>query len=240
MEATEEPIFFITCDSDTQKVLSRGRSDTYVRNFRHDVAVTKPYKGTRKSDKPLHYKNLTAFLTGCHDTRVAEGLEADDLMAIAQTDALVHGRPTVICSRDKDLRQVPGLQYSWECGKQASFGPVDASVKGRLKKKNDGKTIGTGLTFFHYQLLVGDTVDNIPGARGWGDKKAYDLIQGEPSPEAQFRAVCDIYRSLYDGDAKSYLLEQAQLLWLVRELDSDGNPVMWDYKRHKELCNETP
>jgi hypothetical protein len=47
---------------------------------------------------------------------VVDGMEADDALAIEQTQYnLDMGEEcSVICSRDKDLRQVPGYHYGWE------------------------------------------------------------------------------------------------------------------------------
>jgi hypothetical protein len=78
---------------------------------------------------------------------------------------------TIICSRDKDVRQCPGWHYSWECGKQPSIGPIMVDELGHLVDKNAGKfnpltgkklplkVFGTGHKFFYYQMLTGDTVD---------------------------------------------------------------------------------
>jgi hypothetical protein len=224
--AKAPPILFLTQDSTTSLVLSNGKSAEYIPNFREKIAVSAPYKGTRKSTKPLHYANITAYMLGKYSTIVANGLEADDMMAINQTDK------TIICSRDKDLRQVPGNHYVWECGRQPSLGPLKASFKGKLKMHGD-KVVGTGMSFFHYQLLVGDSVDNILGAKGWGTKKAYNLLQGIASPKDQFREVRNIYNDIYGGDAEDKLLENGQLLWLVRSLDGEGKPVMWDIESHE-------
>lgn len=236
---SEEAILYLTKDRATASVMSRGRSEEFLPNFREEIAVSAPYKGTRKSSKPIHYKNITAYVLGKYNCVVADGLEADDLMAIEQTSRVESGRTrdSIICSRDKDLRQVPGYHYSWECGKQGSLGPLLASPGGKLKMRKD-KVVGTGLSFFHYQLLVGDSVDNIPGARGWGLKKAYNLLQECTSPEDQFRKVRDIYNELYGGDADNYLREQGALLWLVRSFDSEGKLVMWDTDSHTTYVEE--
>lgn len=226
---TEPPLLFLTKDRRTALVQTRGKSGEFTPNFREHISVSAPYKGTRKSAKPIHYENITAYLLGKYNTIVADGLEADDLMAITQTSR----DDTIICSRDKDLRQVPGWHYSWECGKQPSLGPLKATRNGKLKMRKD-KVVGTGLSFFHFQLLTGDTVDNIPGAKGWGSKKAYNLLQELASPEDQFREVRNIYRTLYGGEADNYLREQGQLLWLVRSFDSSGNPIVWGVEDHED------
>lgn len=194
-------------------------------NFRNSIAVTKEYKGTRKNEKPFHYDNITAYLYNQYDVRIQEGLEADDLMSIFQVR---NGVNSIICTRDKDLRMVPGWHYGWECGAQRSLGPLLVDEVGALHLdtgKKPPKLTGFGEIFFYSQLLTGDTVDNIPGCPGVGAVKAYDILT-RPSDKSLYERVRDEYyaRNLTD----EYLLEQARLLWMTRELHPDGSPVLWN------------
>lgn len=207
--ATEEPVLYI----------SEGE------NFRHDIAKTKPYKGNRQTDKPWHYNNLTAYITGAFNHVVCVGIEADDQMCIDQTD------DTIICSRDKDLRQCPGWHFGWELGNMAAFGPEKVDEFGRLwwdvMPSGKKKLRGTGFKFFCSQLLTGDGVDNIPGLPKYGPVKAFDILDGTKTPEECFMAVTAHYKDSQGPSWADYMLEQGQLLWLVREL-VDGEPVMWE------------
>ncbi len=192
---------------------------TEGRNFRFDVAVTKPYKGQRIENKPWHYKNLTAVLTHCHPSHTSNGVEADDSMAMAH----VHGN-TIICSRDKDLKQVPGLFYSWELGRQPSFGPalIDPIGNLQLTKQAGKQTLkGTGYAWFCGQMLIGDVADNIPGCPGVGPVKAFELLDGVKTCEELETKVTETYNN------DELMLEQGQLLWLVRRLNPDGTPEIW-------------
>ena len=202
--------------------------------FRYDIAKTKPYKGTRKENKPWHFDNLTAYMVGALEHKIVSFIEADDALAI---DATADPGNTVICTRDKDLRQVPVNVYSWELGKQASFGPVLISNPGTLELV-DGKLKGTGFAFFCAQMLMGDSVDNIPGIPGVGPVKTYNIIINSldyyPAQDKNTKeeALLDIveheYKEYYEDDWRDYLIEQGQLLWVVRELDEDGMPVIWE------------
>ena len=186
------------------------------KSFRYDIAKTKPYKGTRKGTKPWHFDNLSAYMKGVLDAKVVYGIEADDALAI---DHLGTPEDTIICTRDKDLRQVPGWHYSWELGQQPSFGPLIIEKSGNLNlTEKTRKLTGTGLLFFYSQLLTGDTVDNIPGLPGCGPVKAYNLLKDTDDP-------FDVVSNAYNDD--ELLLEQAQLLWIVRKLNEDGSPVMY-------------
>lgn len=207
----------------------------YKPNFRQDIAKKKEYKATRKSEKPYHYDNLTAYIRSNYDVVCAEGMEADDLLAIHQTEAIHEDRTptTIICTRDKDLRMVEGMHFGWACGKQAAFGPVRVGRDGALKPilDREGKVRelkGTGMAFFCAQLIVGDTVDNIPGLPRYGPVKALAILDGLDTYEDMLKAVRDAYKSVYGDIWEEEMLEQARLLWMVTELDDAGHPVLYE------------
>ncbi len=250
-------------DGRVEEIVRRSGADDYLlfltgdTNFRNEVATVKVYKGNRKSEKPFHYYNLKAYAKALGAV-IWEGLEADDVMSVYQTDDMSEttrdvledwpeghdfmeeevklATNTIICSRDKDLRQVPGYHYGWECGPQPEFKTqwVDelGSIELVQKHKEDGtvkssKIVGTGAKFFWSQVLTGDPVDNIPGLPRCGAVKAYEVL-GPAGVEFECRSwVKDLYIEKYGDDWLEALTEQAQLCWMVREVDSDGNPVMW-------------
>ena len=207
----------VGADSYTLYITGKG-------NFRFDIAVTKPYKGNRKAEKPWHYANLREYTLSLPQAVLVEGMEADDAMSIEQ------GEDTVICTRDKDLRMVEGWHYGWESGAQAGFQLQQVDSFGALsitegKKK---KLRGTGMMFFYSQLLTGDTVDNILGLKRCGPVKAYDLLHECKTEEELFKAVQGAYEEKHGDEWRVHMLEMGRLLWMVRELDSEGEPVMWE------------
>lgn len=194
VEATHPPILFLT-----------GKG-----NFRYDIAKKQPYK-ERPSLKPFHYYNLKAYIKARYEYRESVGMEADDLMAIEQTN-----RPeeTIICTRDKDLRAVPGWHYGWELGNQPQVGPLCVTEIGHIRLSNDRKSIkGDGLLFFYSQLLTGDRVDTIPGLDGTGAVKAFKLLDGSVDSKDALKRVYGAYRAFY-GPLNAYreMLEQGRLL----------------------------
>ena len=213
-------------------ILALTGADSYIcylskgQNFRFNTAKTKPYKGQRVDNKPWHFKNLSAFIKGCLPVVVTEEIEADDAMAIEHVKG---SEQTIICSRDKDLRQVPGLFYSWELGKQPSYGPKLISQVGELELVEGAKPSlkGNGYAFFAGQLLTGDRVDNIPGCPGIGPVKAYEILQGCKTVEDYENAVVDTYSSVVKDNWEEYLQEQGSLLWIVRRFNPDGTPQIW-------------
>lgn len=210
---------------------------TEGKTFRDDLAVTKPYKGTRPSNKPWHFDNLTGYFVNLCGAVVVKGIEADDAMALEQVSnqALIDKcykdivpDQTIIVTRDKDLRQVPGWFYSWELGNQPSFGPALISKYGHLVyDKEKRKLSGTGLSFFYAQMLMGDTTDNIPGIKGMGPKGAFDILDGVPDTEL-LTAVIDVYQHHHPDNWVAYMTEQGRLLWMTRELYKDGSPILYE------------
>lgn len=196
-------------------------------NFRYHIAKRQPYK-ERPSLKPWHYKNIKAHMMCVYDCIVTNGIEADDAIGIAQTKALKEGYDTIICTRDKDLRAIPGWHYGWELGNQPSFGPRYVDGLGSIRLSSDRKSLkGEGLVFFYAQLLLGDPVDTIPGLGKYGPVKTFDTLSAATTEAEAYQAVLNAYRAVYGDAAEAEILEQGQLLWMIREVDEEGKPVMW-------------
>ena len=247
VEATEPPLFFLTESALVNRILNKkrrfvGEPETeYVANFRDKVAVTKEYKGNRKlQKKPFHYKNLANYvLCGKFDYHIAApGLEADDAICIYQNKALKEGRSTVICSRDKDLRQSMGWHYSWECGFQPSVGPLLVDELGSLVNRNEGKldkngkakplkVLGTGSKFLYYQMLTGDSTDNIQGVLGKGPAFAYNLLKNAKTERECYELVAEVYVKTFGDMWEVKLKEMADLLYIIKFVDDNGEVVRW-------------
>lgn len=208
VDATSPPILFLTGEG----------------NFRYEIAKRHPYKA-RPSNKPWHYYNIKAYLKSKYEVIESKGVEADDLMAVEQTK-----RPeeTIICSRDKDLKSVPGWHYSWELGNQPQFGPERVDEFGWIRLSNDRKSIkGVGYLFFCSQCLTGDKVDTIPGLLQTGPVKAFQILEGSKTPNEALKRVYGAYKAVYGLSAYKELLEQGRLLWMTRKVREDGSPVLW-------------
>lgn len=221
-------IGFLTGDKTTIKTVNRvlrSRGDecrVYEPNFREALAKGKVYKGTRKQDKPFHWINLTAYILSRPNIQVSSGCEADDEIGISHRS---NPSSSIICTRDKDLRMVPGFHYGWECGRQPEFGPVEYDSLGKIelvRSKSGNKITGGGFMFFGSQLLTGDVVDNIGGLRGVGPVKAYDLLSNCTSEREVFDSVKRHYEEVGGEHWRQLLEEQCHLLWIVRERNEDG------------------
>jgi 5'-3' exonuclease len=155
---------------------------------------------------------------------LCEDYEADDGMAIAQADKLtydsvgsppdnftgefVDGSQTVICSRDKDLKMVPGYHYSWGAGKQKE-------VPTRFISEEEGNK------WFFTQLLMGDATDNIPGLYRVGQKNAEKLLDGLSEPLDLYSVCQHQYAVRFGSYWKLFLHENARLLWMMQSEDDD-------------------
>ena len=194
-------------------------------NFRYAIAKRTPYK-ERAGHKPYHYYNLHAYLKGKYGAITTVGMEADDALAIAAT---AQPSSTIICTRDKDLRQVAGNHYGWELGQQPSFGPIVVSGYGKLILDEYRRQVkGYGEAYFYFQCLTGDSTDSIPGLPGIGPIKAFNILQATASSTEAYKAVLEAYRVIYGDDSEAELLEQGRLLYMTRYLDEWGLPIMWE------------
>lgn len=196
-------------------------------NFRFNIAKRRDYKGNRKQIKPFHYKYIKAYLQSQWGAEVVNGMEADDALCIEQTSR-ISSRDSIICSRDKDLKQCPGYHYTWECGKQGSWGPAWVDTVGNLQLKGPKKLTGTGNLFFYSQLLTGDSTDTYDGLPGCGPIRAYAILQGAESEGDMYQRVLGAYRDKFDGAAEEMVVEQAHLAYMIRELNEDGSIKHWE------------
>jgi len=124
-------------------------------NFRK--SVDPDYKGHRNRKKPCGYVRAINFLANKYPTFVMEGLEADDAMGIFSTSSRL---PVMICSPDKDMRQIPGMLWN-----------MDYQVK-----EPDVITQEEGFRWFLTQTLTGDQTDGYSGVPGIGKVKADNLL----------------------------------------------------------------
>ena len=196
-------------------------------NFRSNIAKSFVYK-KRKSKRPYHYKNLLAYAKCRWECHEEEGLEADDLLSLHITE----DKNLIACSRDKDLLQVEGWHYQWECGKQPQLGPFLVSGYGEIYLDDKRKLRGWGLKFFLAQCLMGDPVDTIPGLPFNSSVAAFKCIGGTETYAEGLEAVREAYRASERDDA--YLLEQGQILWMTRKKNLDGSPELWSLEYEPE------
>lgn len=220
------PIIKRLVDERIDNILEKTEAETWQGyltgkgNFRIDLASIQPYKDHR-GEKPFWYQGIYNYLRDSRNCDVVDDREADDAMAIQQghsRSAVL--RPelasTIICSRDKDLKQVPGWHFIWESGRQ----------KERLFWVSELD----GWKSFFSQCLTGDPVDNILGLYNVGEKAASVQRVKEAEDELTcLRIVKDEYKKRFGSYWDMFLYENGTLLWMLRSEDD-----AW-YRRQKEF-----
>jgi len=152
--------------------------------FRYAIYKYKPYKGNRQEKEPWikYWEPIVKerLISKWGFKYAPDYLETDDVVA-----TLALGNPkAIICSPDKDLRQIPGYFYNYK-----DFG----SEKHKGLETVDMKQASRNM---HYQLLVGDGVDNIAGVAGMGAVKA-DKLLNETNTLMWTNAVKMAYQKQY-------------------------------------------
>ena len=131
---------------------------TQGRCFRYQVDTE--YKAKRKaykSRRPVIFPALQEHLKQHWGFTYISQLEADDLVAYYSYNT---DRKTIICSPDKDvLYQCVGMHFNYRTAEFVHTSPDDA------------------LKFLWKQVLMGDSVDNIPGLKGVGEKTADNWLK---------------------------------------------------------------
>jgi len=134
-----------------------------------------------------------------------ERWEADDLIASLVKKAKKDGVKVIIVSSDKDIFQ---LIYK---DKVVIYEPF----KDRFYEEESFlQEFGFSPSrFIDYLTLVGDTVDNIPGAKGIGRKQAVDLIR-------KYESIEKIYQNLEElsPSIKEILEKEKEKVFLSKEL----------------------
>lgn len=148
-------------------------------NFRYNIYPE--YKGNRIGmPRPRWEHEAKQHLHDKWQANVSDGIEADDMLGIRQYELT----NTIICHLDKDMNQIKGPHYNWELWR-----------KGKVIREKQLYTITPeeGDYWFFYQLLVGDSTDNIKGIDGIGPKKAAGILHGCESNRERYEAVLERY-----------------------------------------------
>ena len=178
-------------------------------NFRSVLAKTLPYKGNRVAEKPEYYEFLREKIKSRWKGTVVPGAEADDAIAIKGAEG------AVMCTLDKDLRQVPGLHFNWT----KDLGIEEVNVD-------------DGTLFLFQQALAGDSTDNIPGIPGIGLKKAekYLLEMGcYGRTFTQYIQACEGFYGIH-GLQPERFVECFNLVYMCRTIE--------ELRRAKQIASE--
>lgn len=231
------------------------------KNFRFDLMPE--YKAHRKDkERPYYLPQAIAYCMEKWDGECTEGLEADDLMCMNQD----REGSTIIATIDKDMLQCQGHHYRWETqhsGEKFIFVDNVGMLECKISDKNVKKISGYGPLFLCWQLLTGDTTDNILGCGksvekvwksgkkageryfsrdGIGAVEAYELLRNCKSYAEGMKVVRSKYKQMFDNDWEENLLTQGRCLYMTTRM-VDGKLQLWhhDTSRLNEslYCLET-
>lgn len=230
-----------------EEIIKATGADSYIcvlsgkGNFRNEIAKQQEYKGNRDPNlmRPHHYDTVGDFIINNFNSIVVDGIEADDWLGIEQRK---DPTSTVICSRDKDLGTVEGWHYRWACGDL------------QPERPNHYISYYEATKFFMYQMLIGDTTDNIPGCgvrrlvnwgknddgtprqvmrrKGIGKGEASKLLDPCTSVQEMYDVVETCYKLTFGEGFESIMLENARLLFIGQTPD---NLFEWNWLDYS--CN---
>jgi len=150
-----------------------------------------------------------------------EGYEADDAIRCWATRLGIDNY--VICSVDKDLNLIPGQHYDPKT--------EDSSKRFWYMEPNDSAM------FFWEQMLMGDSIDNIPGIRGIGPKKTKTLLAPCKNEQDCKEVVVNQYALTYGDEGYKKLLFNGQLLHIWR---TKGDIWSFDPEEYEEITGTKP
>jgi DNA polymerase-1 len=162
------------------------------------------YKANRKGKpRPVHLYACQELLVLQYGAKVTDGYEADDALGIRQAE--VGREHCIICSLDKDLKQIPGRHYNWKTDE-------DLIVSEWL-----------GLYTFYRHVLLGDKADNILrspelAARRMGEVKVDRVLEGCETEDDFYNTARDLYAN--DG----WFHRNCQLVHVLRSEDDRWQP----------------
>ncbi len=149
------------------------------KSFRNDLydkykANRPPAPEDLRPQFPLTRDATRAFNIACHEI---EGFEADDIIATLACRAREAGARVTIVSSDKDLMQLVGDGVEM----------LDPMKNKRIDHDGVIEKFGVGPNrVVDVQALMGDSVDNVPGAAGIGAKSAPGIIRAMGSLDVIF------------------------------------------------------
>lgn len=176
-------------------------------NFRK--LVDPAYKGHRNRKKPCGYVRAQKALEQTYKVIRLPGLEADDTMGIMSQTLSQAGNEVVICSPDKDMRQIPGKL--WDLNPENAIQHI---------------TSKEGWRWFLTQTMTGDQTDGYSGVPGIGKVKADALIDKHG---AAWDTVIQAY--LKAGLTEDDAIRNARLARILTADDFDfatGTPRLWE------------
>ena len=168
-------------------------------NFRKKILPE--YKGHRNRKKPCGYKRVINELKKEYKVIIKPTLEADDTMGIYATKY----PGNIICSPDKDMKQIPGKLYNFD----ETF---------TVSKEEGAK-------WHLIQSAAGDQTDGYPGVPGIGVKRATSIFEDKGY---SWKTLTEMYND--KGYTNLTAITNARLARILTADDYDftkKEPILW-------------
>src|SRR5438874_4418144 len=148
------------------------------------------------------------------------GFEADDVIGTLAHKAVAQGYPVYVVSSDKDMLQLVGdsicVLNPTKCNLSCDADKVEEILGVRPEQVID------------VMALRGDSIDNIPGAPGIGDKGSVEIIKRFGTLEAALEHASEVEKKTY---RESLLNHREQILYSKQQVTIDTHvPVELDLK----------
>jgi len=182
--------------------------------FEKYKAQRQPMPGDMRVQIPLVRRLCEAMRLPVLEER---GYEADDVIGTISTQAAKQGFEVLIVSNDKDMMQLVGKNVrTLKTGSGGAKGDtlVDEAKVQELLGVPAEKVVD-------YMALLGDTVDNIPGAKGIGEKGAAELITKFGSVENALDHAAEVSNKRY----REALQQQRDQVMLSKQLATIARDV---------------
>ncbi len=172
-------------------------------NFRYEI--NPQYKANRKNKpRPQWLEPTREHLVLGWGARVTDGNEADDELGISQCTT---EDDTIICGNDKDLLTIPGQHFNFVTGVRRIISPHE------------------GLQNFYYQMIMGDSSDNIFGFDGKARSKVPQFLQPTIDEFLSFQTevemydfVLDLYFNCNPGDGDKEFTTNGHCLYIQKAI----------------------
>ena len=214
------------CTLELKDILVKSGCDQFVGlmgssepTFRHRLALTAPYKGTRK-EKPDWYIQLSPvikkFLESKYDFKTVEGIEVDDALAMIANKHEDENIELILASKDKDMLQIEGKHYNYS-----------TETWLLVSKEQSEKNIWE-------QVLKGDSSDSVGGIPGIGAKKASTILEGHPVEQYPFIVLAAYIKFFGIRSGALKFAEACNLLILLSEGEIAIEPILNPFTKTME------
>ena len=183
-------------------------------NFRN--RIIDDYKGHRSNEKPPLFERLFSYLVREYNALESVDQEADDAIGIEAFRRMSMESKYIICTTDKDMKQIPGPHYNYHAKSRVGF----------------NTTTDEADHFLYSQIISGDPTDNIKGLFRVGEKTAMKWLSSCTNNIESYEIVAQAWQNAHPEDWEQRMTECAQLVYIRRKPRE-----MWQIESHSIIDN---